>query len=63
MQLTLHKGVATIQIDDHSPIQIDLPLKDYPIVGISYRFQGTGSVQYTSISNTNGKVFFEDRFN
>lgn len=33
------------------------------IVGISYNFEGTGSVDYTRFSRPNGEVVFEDNFN
>jgi hypothetical protein len=58
----LKENRATIIINDHQPILLDLPLKHNPILGVSLRFQGTGSISYASITNHAGKVFFEDRF-
>lgn len=36
--------------------------KPVSIVGISYVFEGTGSVDYTRFARTNGEVVFEDNF-
>jgi hypothetical protein len=43
--------------------EASFPNKPTPLVGISYEFEGTGSVDYTRFSRPDGEVVYEDDFN
>jgi hypothetical protein len=49
-------------VDGQKAYEAALPDKPAPVVGISYEFEGTGSVDYTRFSRLNGEVVYEEDF-
>lgn len=41
---------------------LDLALPSAKIIGIRYRFQGTGSVKYLALTKSNGEAVYEEKF-
>jgi hypothetical protein len=49
-------------VDGKKAYEADFPNEPTEIVGISYEFEGTGSVDYVMFSRLNGKAVFKDNF-
>lgn len=53
---------ARISINDKEVFKLDANQIPVKLVGIAYRFQGTGSVDWIKLSKSDGKVFYEENF-
>lgn len=53
---------GTLTINGKKVYDLNYDLSPRAIVGLLYRFQGTGSVNYARFSNVHGNVVFEDAF-
>jgi hypothetical protein len=60
LRIESHNKKARIYIDDKLVYTVDKDIIHSKIVGIDFRFQGAGLVDYVKLSN--GKVNFEDNF-
>ncbi len=49
-------------VDGQKAYEATFPNKPAQVVGISYEFEGTGSVDYTRFSRLNGEVVYEEDF-
>ncbi len=61
IRLVVSNGIATFFVNNKLVYQIDNTYFITKIVGIGYRFQGTGSVDWVKLSD-NGNLIFEDNF-
>lgn len=60
LKIVSHKGKAQIFIDNKQIYTVDKGIGRAKIIGIVYRFQGTGAVDYVRLSN--GKVNYDEEF-
>lgn len=60
LRIESHKRKAQIYINNKQVYSINSDIIRSKIIGIDYRFQGTGSVDYVKL--TNGRVTFQDNF-
>ncbi len=60
LKIVSHGGKAQIFIDNKPVYTVDKSISRAKIIGIVFRFQGTGSVDYVRL--TNGKVNYDDEF-
>jgi hypothetical protein len=60
LKIVSHSGKAQIFIDNKPVYTVDKGISRAKIIGIAFRFQGTGSVDYVRL--TNGKVNYDDEF-
>lgn len=60
LKIESHQGKAQIFIDNKLVYTVDKGIGRAKIIGIVFRFQGTGSVDYVRL--TNGKVNYDDEF-
>ncbi|SEM61208.1 hypothetical protein SAMN05192574_101170 [Mucilaginibacter gossypiicola] len=60
LKIESHQGKAQIYIDNKLVYTIDKGIGRAKIIGIVFRFQGTGSVDYVRLKN--GKVNYDDEF-
>jgi hypothetical protein len=60
LKIVSHGGKAQIFIDNKPVYTVDKGISRAKIIGIVFRFQGTGSVDYVRL--TNGKVNYDDEF-
>ncbi|MFC0514895.1 hypothetical protein ACFFGT_11825 [Mucilaginibacter angelicae] len=60
LKIVSHSGKAQIFIDNKPVYTVDKGISRAKIIGIVFRFQGTGSVDYVRL--TNGKVNYDDEF-
>ncbi len=54
--------IARIFINDAEKFKLQANMLPVKVVGIAYRFQGTGSVNYARLSTSSGKIIYEDNF-
>ena len=60
LRIESHGGIGKVFVNDHLAYQVSSHVTRSRIIGIDYRFEGTGSVDYVKLSN--GKVNYEDQF-
>jgi hypothetical protein len=60
LRIESHGGIGKVFVNDHLAYQVNSHVSRSRIIGIDYRFEGTGSVDYVKLSN--GKVNYEDQF-
>ena len=60
LKIVSHNGKAQIFIDNKQVYTVDKGIGRAKIIGIVYRFQGTGAVDYVRLAN--GKVNYDDEF-
>lgn len=53
---------ARIFINDNEVFKLDANKIPVRVVGIAYRFKGTGSIDWIRLSKSDGKVFYEENF-
>lgn len=54
--------VAEIFVNQQQAMRLRVSGKPAPMVGIGFRFQGAGSVDYIKMSKNNGQLIFEENF-
>jgi hypothetical protein len=54
--------IAQIFVNNVAALRLRVSGQAAPMVGIGFRFQGTGSVDYIRISKNNGDILFEENF-
>ncbi len=62
LRCEVQKSHVKIFIDNKKVYEADMPNAPADILGISYYFEGTGSVDYTRFTRLNGEMVFEDTF-
>ena len=55
-------GKGNVLVNDEPAFEFDLKLPAKKIVGMNFRFQGNGSVDYVRLSKADGSIAFEDNF-
>ncbi|HWA35978.1 MAG TPA: hypothetical protein VG737_17675, partial [Cyclobacteriaceae bacterium] len=53
---------ASIFINDKEAFKLDANMTPVKVVGIAYRFQGTGSINYARLSTSTGKIVYDENF-
>ncbi|HOY15967.1 MAG TPA: hypothetical protein PLC89_01685 [Haliscomenobacter sp.] len=56
-----HKGVVKFFVNNTLVYKLKNPQKNLKILGIVYRFQGVGAVDYVKLSDGDGKVVYEEQ--
>jgi hypothetical protein len=62
IKLTFKDKTAKIFINDKEAFNLDANMKPVKVVGIAYRFQGTGSVNYARLSTSAGNIVYDENF-
>ncbi len=62
LKLVFKDKRATIFINEREAFKLDANMSPVKVVGIAYRFQGTGSVNFARLSTSNGKIFYDENF-
>ncbi len=62
VKLVFKDKLAWIFINDKEAFKLQANMMPVKIVGLAYRFQGTGSVNFARLSNSAGKIFYEENF-
>lgn len=62
MKSVASRSQILFYVNNEIVYQVKNPLLNYKIVGIVYRFQGTGSVDYVKLSEGSGKVVYQEDF-
>lgn len=58
----VRSNVMRVFVDDKPAYELAFRGRAGAVVGLRYRFQGTGAIQFVRLTSTNGKVVFEDDF-
>jgi hypothetical protein len=53
---------VTLFVDGRKAYEATFPNQPVRLVGVSYDFEGTGSVDYVRFSRPDGEVVYEDAF-
>ena len=62
MKSVASRSQILFYVNNEIVYQVKNPLLNYKIVGIVYRFQGTGTVDYVKLSEGSGKVVYQEDF-
>jgi hypothetical protein len=62
IRFTVQDTLAQLYINDKKAFDLNAPIKPVRRVGMIFKFQGTGSVNFVRVSRKNGDVVYEDNF-